>query len=646
MPADKIQRDADSIRGKIVTLPTVVGRAVLTFDGDTIGAMDPQGLITSGSSEPAFVVSGGVVAWQSGMVMNVSRTVISIDGTLTTIEADDVTLATADATHSRIDVIVANSGGEFVVKTGTPGENPVKPVANPDTEVELSQVIVPAGASAPAITQINLYLENEEWTAAANSGRLAVGSTNAAYSGTKSIEGTGVLNNDYVTLTADEDTDLGATTVLSFYMKLKAAWDPAHRLRFEFFLNGSRVSRVLELYAFMNFDSNNSTTWQHVAIAMSDFNIAGGVVDQLKITVRKLQSGACDLFLDNIVIQDGTPTALVQPSITTIVADNGSLTAYTPNQQISIVGAGTVTTDIIGHTLYITGEAGDYLTGDDIGTEEGDIPVLGTGGKLPTSVMPDAVLGAVVYQGTWDANANTPTLPSGDVANKGHYYRVATLGATNIDGNTDWKVGDWVISNGATWDKVDNTDPSLITDITGLQDALNGKSATSHSHSDATTGTPGFMPAADKTILDAATASATVSTLVKRDSNGDAALRNLAAEQGTFSKRVQPGSGTITIATGALTFTATEGNAFYVLADASFTLNAPAAGGSWQTVRIAIRQDAGGATLTLGTNLRLGADIDAVVLSAAAGKVDYLTLIWNPIDSIWDVVAFVAGYGS
>ena len=67
------------------------------------------------------------------------------------------------------------------------------------------------------------------------------------------------------------------------------------------------------------------------------------------------------------------------------------------------------------------------------------------------------IIGALVYQGSWNASTNTPTLTSG-VGNKGDYYIVSVAGNTNLDGITDWQVGDWAVFNGAVWQKVDNTD--------------------------------------------------------------------------------------------------------------------------------------------------------------------------------------------
>ena len=66
-------------------------------------------------------------------------------------------------------------------------------------------------------------------------------------------------------------------------------------------------------------------------------------------------------------------------------------------------------------------------------------------------------IGALNYKGTWNANTNTPTLQSG-VGTKGDYYVVSQAGTTNLDGITDWQVGDWAIFNGSAWQKIDNTD--------------------------------------------------------------------------------------------------------------------------------------------------------------------------------------------
>lgn len=78
-------------------------------------------------------------------------------------------------------------------------------------------------------------------------------------------------------------------------------------------------------------------------------------------------------------------------------------------------------------------------------------------GKIPTYELPSSILGAAIYQGTWNAFSNSPVITS-SVGTKGYYYVVNTPGSTNINGITDWKLGDWIIFNGTIWEKVDNTD--------------------------------------------------------------------------------------------------------------------------------------------------------------------------------------------
>ena len=104
------------------------------------------------------------------------------------------------------------------------------------------------------------------------------------------------------------------------------------------------------------------------------------------------------------------------------------------------------------HTIIGLGTAAEK----DVGVANG-VASLDSGGKVPISELPAAVIGALSYQGTWNASTNTPTLASG-VGTKGYYYVVNVAGTTNLDGITDWQVGDWAVYNGTAWQKVDNTE--------------------------------------------------------------------------------------------------------------------------------------------------------------------------------------------
>ena len=113
-------------------------------------------------------------------------------------------------------------------------------------------------------------------------------------------------------------------------------------------------------------------------------------------------------------------------------------------------GNATVTLDnaaVIGKIL-----SGLNVTG---GTVVSTDTILQAFGKVQNQI--NALAGGVEYQGVWNAATNNPFLQS-SVGVQGHYYVVNVAGNTNLNGITDWQIGDWAIFNGSTWDKVDNTD--------------------------------------------------------------------------------------------------------------------------------------------------------------------------------------------
>jgi hypothetical protein len=91
-------------------------------------------------------------------------------------------------------------------------------------------------------------------------------------------------------------------------------------------------------------------------------------------------------------------------------------------------------------------------------------PELDPSGKIPISQLPDAVLGAARYQGTWDANTNTPDVGSTSPL-AGYFYIVSVAGSTTLDGITPWAVGDWAIYNGTNWEKIPAS--ALVVSVNG-----------------------------------------------------------------------------------------------------------------------------------------------------------------------------------
>lgn len=138
------------------------------------------------------------------------------------------------------------------------------------------------------------------------------------------------------------------------------------------------------------------------------------------------------------------------------------ITSLTGEATASGPGAASVTLNNASVTAKIL--SGVNITG---GTILDTDTMLTAFGKLQNQI--NSLIGGSIYQGVWNANTNTPTLTS-SVGTDGNYYIVNVAGSTDLNGVTDWKVGDWAIFHGGTWQKVDNTD--AVSSVNGFTGAV------------------------------------------------------------------------------------------------------------------------------------------------------------------------------
>lgn len=96
----------------------------------------------------------------------------------------------------------------------------------------------------------------------------------------------------------------------------------------------------------------------------------------------------------------------------------------------------------------------------------GGLATLDGGGRVPAAQLPEAILGAMRFEGLWNAATNSPAIPAAGAGNLGWFYIVATAGATAVDGIGDWQLGDWIVSTGDAWRKIDGSDQ--VTAVAGL----------------------------------------------------------------------------------------------------------------------------------------------------------------------------------
>ena len=157
-------------------------------------------------------------------------------------------------------------------------------------------------------------------------------------------------------------------------------------------------------------------------------------------------------------------------TLTGYVKGNGTsaMTATATVPSTDITGLGTMSTQNSNNISVTGGSMSGVTISDYIPTTQKaaalGVATLDSAGKVPISQIPDSVIGALSYQGTWNASTNTPTLTT-SVGTKGYYYVVSVAGSTNLNGITDWQIGDWAVYNGSAWQKIDNTD--AVTSVNG-----------------------------------------------------------------------------------------------------------------------------------------------------------------------------------
>jgi hypothetical protein len=171
-------------------------------------------------------------------------------------------------------------------------------------------------------------------------------------------------------------------------------------------------------------------------------------------------SGTSSAAVFNFTIPRGDTGATgPQGSAATIAA--GTTTTSAPGTNASVVNSGTSSNAVFDFTIP---RGAGVLAG---GTT-GQFLAKASNSDFDTQWL--SITGGLSYLGSWNASTNTPTLTS-SVGVTGGYYVVSVAGTTNLNGITDWQVGDWAIFNGSFWQKIDQT--NTVTSVNGQVGAVN-----------------------------------------------------------------------------------------------------------------------------------------------------------------------------
>ena len=283
--------------------------------------------ITSQEGHDAFtllvpqnaIVSGGIVSWSgSGLTFDITATSYYIGGVRFDLAAGQVTLGAADPSDPRFDVIaVDNNGtGNFVVVAGTPAADPQIPTVDTPTQLELTAVLVAAGATTPSVTDELMYAENvgltTEWTTAVSNATYNWNATAAPQAGTKHLDVINSTNGHYGTLT-ETNFSLAGYNNLRFHLNPVSGWTSAKRITLRWYNDGVALGAAVTVNNGLYGLNTASATYQLIVIPLSAFNLGvNTTVDVLRFqTVNS--SGTLSYRVDNVIAQLG-----VTPPVTNV----------------------------------------------------------------------------------------------------------------------------------------------------------------------------------------------------------------------------------------------------------------------------------------------------------------------------------------
>ena len=339
----------------LATLPTPCGTGQYASGVDTHGNAICVPLPTQPASQyiAPQAMSGCGVEYVTGLQYTIGACTYSINGVIYNSPLTNVTLAAADPSNPRIDVIFVDTTQTVQTITGTPAVSPQQPTTDPSTQLELTFVLVPAAATTPGnTTLVDIYLEGVEWTGAkggTNGSRVNLTSTSNPYTGTHDIEfgvGGTVAPTTFAGLTVPSagTVNLANYNTLTFYMRNKAAWATTNSITVQWFNGATQKGTgvVISNGAFGWNATTNTTTYQQISIPTSLFGIAGVPVTSVRFTVSGTGAALTGFYLDQITLQGGSGGPSLPATLMNFKGPWSSTATYNPNDTVTSGGVGYV----------------------------------------------------------------------------------------------------------------------------------------------------------------------------------------------------------------------------------------------------------------------------------------------------------------
>lgn len=268
-------------------------------------------------------IISGSAAWTTGLTFDLVVSLYVINGNVLPAASgadgsrvpitDSVTLTAADGSNPRIDLIVVNEDETISVVTGTPAASPSAPTPDFETQLIITQVLVPAGATTPdGVSEENIYLENAgeptEWTTTESTSgtRIDLSSTSDPFAGTTHIGTSSITDGDRITFTNATTIATSDFDILTMRLKnITALTDSTQGLKlFIYVYNGSTIVQGKKVYVRSGYYGYDvfDTNWKVVSIPKEEFSFIGSEFDRIDFVFDSTQ----DIRIDNVRLISGT----------------------------------------------------------------------------------------------------------------------------------------------------------------------------------------------------------------------------------------------------------------------------------------------------------------------------------------------------
>jgi hypothetical protein len=214
-------------------------------------------------------------------------------------------------------------------------------------------------------------------------------------------------------------------------------------------------------------DSTIATFYSGVPGTVTSVNGVSPTSGSVVLTPTNLGASTVGTAVFEAASQSSAISALGGTAVGTAVFEAASTGAAQTAIGATTTGAALFTATSASAALTTIGG----VAASEVGSANG-VASLDSSGKVPTSQLPDSIVGAVQYQGTFVPG--TTTLPAAATANQGWYYIATTAGTYTPPGSGQpaltFGTGDWLISNGAVWGTVEST--ALVSSVNGKVGAV------------------------------------------------------------------------------------------------------------------------------------------------------------------------------